>query len=97
VTLKVIEGKDSCTFRVRVQPRSGRDEIAGLHGDALKVRLSVPPIEGKANQALTKFLAKELHVSPSAVEILAGHTSRQKRVRVSGVPGDAVRALLKTK
>jgi uncharacterized protein (TIGR00251 family) len=93
----VNEGKDGCTFRVRVQPRSRRDEIAGLHGDALKIRLTAAPVEGKANQALQKFLARRLGVSPSAVEILAGHTSRQKQVRVTGVSADAIHALLETK
>jgi uncharacterized protein (TIGR00251 family) len=97
VTLPVNEGENGCTFRVRIQPRSSRDEIVGLHGDALKIRLTAPPVEGKANQALTKFLAKRLRVPPSDVEILTGHTSRQKRVRVSGVSSAAVRALLKEK
>ncbi len=96
MTLQVVERKDGCTFRVRVQPRGRRDEVTGLHGDALKIRLKAPPVEGKANQALQKFLAKQLNVPPSAVEILAGHTSRQKRVRVADVSADAIRALLKT-
>jgi uncharacterized protein (TIGR00251 family) len=94
VTLQVVERKDGCTFHVRVQPRSRRDEVTGLHGDALKIRLKAPPIEGKANQALQKFLAKQLNVPPSAVEILTGHTSRQKRIHVADVSADAIRALL---
>ena len=95
--LRVDEGEKWCTFQVHVQPRARRDEIKGLHGDALKIRLSAPPVEDRANQALQKFLAKQLGVPPSAVEILTGHASRHKRVRVSGISGDAVRALLKTK
>ena len=94
---QVNEDKDGCTFHVRVQPRARRNEIIGLHDDALKIRLTAPPVEGKANQALQKFLAERLQVPPSAVEILTGHTSRQKRVRVSGVSGDAIRALLEAK
>ena len=97
MTFQVDEGKDGCTFRVRIQPRSRRDGITGLHGDALKIRLTAPPVEGKANQALQKFLAKRLGVSPSAVEILTGHTSRQKQVRVTGASADAIRALIETK
>jgi hypothetical protein len=97
VTLPVDEGENGCVFQVRVQPKSRRNEITGLHGDALKIRLAAPPIEGKANQALQKFLAKQLHIPPSAVEILTGHTSRQKRVRVTGVSAQAIHALLKTK
>ncbi|MBN1811864.1 MAG: YggU family protein [Anaerolineae bacterium] len=97
MTLQVVEKKDGCTFHVRVQPRSGHNEIIGLHGDALKIRLTAPPIEGKANQALQKFLAKQLGVPRSSVEILTGHTSRQKRVRVAGVSAEAIRALLQAK
>jgi len=69
----------------------------GLHGNALKIRLVAPPVRGKANQALREFLAGRLGVSRSAVEILSGHTSRRKRVRVEGVSADAVRALLSAK
>jgi uncharacterized protein (TIGR00251 family) len=97
VTLPVDEGENGCAFHLHIQPRSRHDEIIGLHGDALKIRLTAPPIAGKANQALKKFLAKQLDIPPSSVEILTGHTSRQKRVRVLGVSGDAVRALLKAK
>ncbi len=94
MALPVIEGKEGCTFRVRVSPRSRRDEVVGLHGDALKIRLTAPPVRGKANRALREFLAGQLGIPPSAVEILAGHTSRQKRVRVVGVSVEAVHALL---
>ena len=82
---------------MRVLPRSRRDEVAGAHGDALKVRLTAPPVRGKANRALREFLADQLGVSTSDVEILTGHTSRQKRVRVMGVSADAVHALLSAK
>ena len=93
MTLQIIENEGGCTFRVRVLPRSRRDEVVGLHGDALKIRLTAPPERGKANRALQEFLAEQLGVSPSAVEIISGHTSRQKRVRVAGVSADAIRAL----
>ncbi len=96
MTLQITEGKGGCTFRVRVLPRSRRDEVVGRHGDALKIRLTAPPVRGKANRALQEFLADQLRISPSDVEILTGHTSRQKRVRVMGVSADAVRALLST-
>jgi uncharacterized protein (TIGR00251 family) len=95
VTLPVTEGKEGCTFQVRVLPRSRRDQVVGLHGDALKVRLVTPPVRGKANRALRELLAERLGISPSAVEVLSGHTSRQKRVRVKGVSADAIRALIK--
>jgi len=97
VTLQVIEEQEGCSFRVRVVPRSRRDEIVGLHGDALKLRLAAPPERGKANRALSKFLAERLGVSSSDVEILSGHTSRRKRVRVRGVSASTVRGLLDAK
>ncbi|MFQ6100675.1 MAG: DUF167 domain-containing protein [Anaerolineae bacterium] len=93
-TLQVTEEKEGCTFQVRVLPRGRRDAVVGLHGDALKVRLVAPPERGKANRALQKFLAERLGVSASAVEILSGHTSRRKRVRVKGVSAASIRALL---
>jgi len=94
VTLRIIEGEGGCTFYVRVVPRGRRDKIVGVHGDALKIRLTAPPVKGKANRALRKFLADCLGVSRSDVEILSGHTSRQKRVRVHGVAANAIHALL---
>jgi uncharacterized protein (TIGR00251 family) len=94
MALPVTEREEGAIFRVRVVPRSRRDEVVGLHGDALKIRLMAPPVEGKANQALQEFLAGRLGVSWSAVEILSGHASRQKRVRVAGVSAAAIRALL---
>lgn len=92
--LPITEEVGGCTFQVHVVPRSRREEIVGLYGDALKIRLSSPPEKGKANDALLKFLAERLGIPSSSVEILSGHTSRQKRVRVEGVSADAVRALL---
>jgi len=69
-------------INVRVQPRSSRDEIAGILGDQLKIRLTAPPVEGKANRALLKFLAKSCGVAPGQVAILSGDTGRNKRVRI---------------
>ncbi len=97
MALPVTERAEGAIFRVRVLPRSRRDEVVGLHGDALKIRLVAPPVEGKANRALQEFLAERLDVSRSAVAILSGHASRQKRVRVAGVSAAAVRALLSAK
>jgi uncharacterized protein (TIGR00251 family) len=97
MALHVDEGKNGCTFYVHVQPRSGHNEIIGLHGDALKIRLTAPPVAGKANQALIKFLAKQLRIPPSSIEIITGHTSRQKQVRVAGVSAKAIRTLLQAK
>ncbi|MFZ3331544.1 MAG: DUF167 domain-containing protein [Candidatus Acidiferrales bacterium] len=76
---------NAVAFRVRVQPRASRDAIAGEHGGALKVRLTAPPVEGRANNALCRLLAEHLNVPVSAVRIVAGEHSRNKRVSIAGV------------
>ena len=83
--LRVDEAKGQCTFRVHVVPRSRRDEIVGLQGDALKLRVAAVPVRGKANRAVERFVAQRLGVPTSAVAIVSGHASRRKRVQVSGV------------
>jgi len=95
--LQITEKDGSCTFRVRVAPRGRRDELIGEHGDAIKIRVKAPPVQGKANEALREFLAEQLNVPKWAVDILSGHSSRWKRVRVEGVSPNAIRALLSTK
>ena len=70
---------------VHVQPRASRSEIAGLHGDALKVRLAAPPVDGAANEALVELLADALAVPRRAVRIRAGQSSRAKIVEIDGV------------
>lgn len=90
----VTERKGSSTFGVHVVPRSRQNAIVGQYGEALKIRLSASPTKGEANWALRAFLADRLGVPVEAVEILSGHTSRHKVVRVTGVRADRVRALL---
>jgi uncharacterized protein (TIGR00251 family) len=65
---------------VLIQPKSSKNEIAGLHNDALKIRLTAPPVKGAANKMCLNFLAKCLNVPKSCLEIVSGHTSRTKRV-----------------
>ncbi len=91
--LEIRESGGAVSFAVRVQPRASRDEIAGLHGGALKVRLTAPPVEDRANEALRRLLASRLKVPISAVRIAAGERSRTKRVEVRGTSADAIRAL----
>jgi uncharacterized protein len=67
---------------VRVQPKSAKTAIAGVHGEALKIKLNAPPVEGKANKALIQLVAKLLHCPKSAVEIISGQSSRNKRLLV---------------
>ena len=83
-------------FDVRVQPRASRSEVSGAYGDAVKIRLAAPPVEGAANKALIAFLSKSLGVSKSAVTITAGERSRSKSVQVVGMRPAAVRAALST-
>ncbi|HEY0080116.1 MAG TPA: DUF167 domain-containing protein [Pyrinomonadaceae bacterium] len=73
------------TFAVRVVPRASRNAVAGEHDGALRVRLAAPPVEGAANEELKRFLARTLGVAPRAVEIVSGHTSRLKTIRVAGL------------
>jgi uncharacterized protein (TIGR00251 family) len=68
---------------IRVQPRASRDEVAGPSGDRLKIRLQAVPVDGKANQQLLKFLAGVCGVAKSAVKLLSGATSRNKRIRIN--------------
>lgn len=81
---------------LHVQPGAKKTEIVGPHGEALKIRLAAPPVDGKANAALLAFIARKVGVSGTAVELLSGETSRAKRVRVSGVDAGEVRARLQT-
>lgn len=83
-------GKETVVLPVRVIPRAVRNEIVGVEGDTLKVRVTAPPTRGKANQALVKLLAKGLGVRNNQVEILSGHKARRKMVRVDGIERSAI-------
>ncbi|MDI6906518.1 MAG: DUF167 domain-containing protein [Thermoanaerobacterales bacterium] len=83
------------TLHVRLQPRAARNELAGLHGDALKVRVTAPPVDGLANKALCAYLADLLGVPAGRISIRSGHTGRDKLVRVEGKKGADVLALLR--
>ncbi|HEX9203360.1 MAG TPA: DUF167 domain-containing protein [Vicinamibacteria bacterium] len=83
------------TLKVRVQPRASRDALAGERAGALVVRLTAPPVEGAANEALARFLGKALGVPPSAVRIVAGATGRNKVVTVAGLDAAAAFARLR--
>lgn len=79
---------------IRVQPRASRNEIRLRPDRAIVVRLTAPPVEGAANRALVEFLAQALDVPKSAVEIVAGARSREKRVHVAGMSAETVRSRL---
>ena len=92
-TLRVTEREGAVRFSVRVQPRSSRTGVEGVHGDALKVRVNAPPVDGAANEAVVEVLAEALGVPRRAVRIVAGDSSRTKVVEVAGVDSAAVHAL----
>lgn len=83
--IEAIERDGELMFAVRVAPRASRDAIEGEHAGALKVRVTAPPLEDRANQAVRRLLGDRLNVSVSAVRIVAGEKSRDKRVAIAGV------------
>jgi uncharacterized protein (TIGR00251 family) len=84
----------SVIFAVRAQPRASKDEIAGVMGGSLKVRLRAPALEDRANEALCELLAELLKTPKAAVRILSGHHSRSKRVEVRGVTREQILRLV---
>ena len=89
--LRIHEDAAGVSFQVRVHPRARKNAITGELGDALKLSLTTPPIEGRANEACIEFLAKLLKVPRSSVTIASGLTNRDKVIRVAGVTGQYVR------
>jgi uncharacterized protein len=85
------ETSEGVTFAVKVHPRAKKNAITGELGDALKLSLTSPPVEGRANEACIEFFAKLLKLPRSSVTIASGQTSRQKMIRVSGLSAEEVR------
>jgi uncharacterized protein (TIGR00251 family) len=81
-------------FRIHVVPRASRCGIAGVRDDALKLRITAPPVEGKANEECTRLLAELFNVRKSQVTIIAGHTSRTKTIAVEGRSMAEIAAML---
>jgi uncharacterized protein (TIGR00251 family) len=82
---------EGCSFQVRLQPRARKSGFQGESGEALKVAVNAPPIEGRANAALIEYLAEFLKVSRRSVTIASGERSRLKMVRVQGVSAEEAR------
>ena len=85
----------SATLSVRIQPRSSKNGITRREDGSLKIRLTAPPVDGAANEALIKFLSETLSVNKSQIEIVSGHTSREKRLKINGMSEADVTRLLK--
>jgi len=102
MSLQVEERGGNVRFRVKVQARARREEIAGVHGGALRVRVTAPPLEGRANRAVVELLAERLHLPQSSVKITSGdlpqssvkitsgERSPQKTIEVAGLGAAAV-------
>jgi uncharacterized protein (TIGR00251 family) len=80
---------DGIVLNLHIQPRASKSEVCGVQGDALKIRLTSPPVDGAANKLCREFLADLFQVPKSAVEIISGETSRHKRVKITA--GDTAR------
>ena len=89
------ERNGSVTLRVRVQPRAARTEVTGEQAGAIKLKITAPPVDGKANEECMRFLAKLLGVSAGSVEIIAGDSSRDKIIRIHNISADRVREALR--
>jgi uncharacterized protein (TIGR00251 family) len=83
------------TLRFHIVPNAKSDQVVGEHGDAIKIKLHAPAIEGKANTALRCFLAEELNIPECAIVIERGHKSRDKLVRIDGLTEEEVRTRLR--
>ena len=94
MTLSVFEKDGAAVFSVRVKPGGKRDCVLDVHDGALKLSVKAPPVEGKANRAVTKFVSQLLGVAPSRVDIISGESSRTKRVRIEGLSAREVKEIL---
>ena len=81
----VRETNEGVQFKIKVQPRSSKNEICGIQGDALKLRLTAPPVEGAANEACIDFFAELLHTTKKSLQILSGQTSQHKIILIHGL------------
>jgi len=93
MAMEIQERNETVIFGVRLAPRASRDAIEGEYGGALKVRLTAPPVDNRANEALCRLLAARLNVPLAAVRIVAGEKSRSKRVAIAGVTAAQIAAL----
>jgi hypothetical protein len=82
---------DGLSIKLHVQPKSGQNQIVGLHGEALKLKLTAPPVEGAANKACLELLSQVLGIAKSGLEITAGQSSRLKKIFIRCGPAEAAR------
>tara|TARA_B100000470_G_scaffold149468_1_gene116249 strand:+ start:302 stop:598 length:297 start_codon:yes stop_codon:yes gene_type:complete len=89
--------KNGIRFSAIIQPRSSKNEVTGIFHNALKIRLTAPPVDGAANKACIRFFSKLLGVSPSEISIIQGFSSRNKTIEIIGLTEKQFREILKTK
>lgn len=92
--IPIRESADGVTFAVKVHPRAKKNAITGAVGDALKLAITAPPVDGKANEACIEFFAELLKVPRSSVTIAAGQSGRNKVIRIAGVTAAELRRML---
>jgi len=93
--IQIHESAEAVTFAVKVHPRARENAITGELGDALKLSVTAPPIDGRANEACIEFFAKLLKVPRSSVTIASGHGSRNKVIRIAGISATELRERIK--
>jgi len=86
--------ENSVNIQVQIQPKSSQNQIVGLHDGRLKIKIAAPPVDGKANESLIEFLAKTFKISKSNIEILKGHTSKLKTIKLSGISENTYRSII---
>lgn len=91
--ISIQETKEGVVFTIRVLPRSSRAEIAGIQNDALKLKITSPPVEGKANEECVRFLSDLLGIRKSRITIVSGHKSRNKRIAVAGIRKEEIESI----
>ena len=86
--------KGGCLVSLRVQPGASRNAVVGMYGDAVKIALQAPPVDGKANQLLCRLFAEWSNLPKSAVELRSGQTGRSKVLELSGITAEQLKAIL---
>ncbi|MBN2255818.1 MAG: YggU family protein [Deltaproteobacteria bacterium] len=96
MTFSVKETTDGVVFKVRVLPRSSRCEIAGIQDDALKLKITAPPVEGQANEECIRFLSRALGVKRNRISITAGGKSKNKSIAITGLTRKDIESIIPT-
>jgi hypothetical protein len=90
LSLVISEKPEGCLLKCWIQPRSSRNAVIGIHGDALKIALTAPPVDGKANKELLKFLAKYFKLPKGGIQIATGESSRSKSILINSLSKNAI-------